>query len=81
LLAGVGQHEAAALALGAEAAATLTVPLRAREQAQHEAAVAAVQSALGARRFQAIAQRAAALTFGELIAELRAVVAALPADG
>jgi predicted ATPase len=81
LLAGVGQHEAAALALGAEAAATLTVPLRAREQAQHEAAVAAVQSALGARRFQAIAQRAAALSFGELIAELRAVVAALPADG
>jgi hypothetical protein len=78
LLADVGQYEAAALALSAEAAAPMTVPLRAREQASHLAAMTRVEQALGEHRFTALAQRASTLTFAQLLSELRRVVEDLP---
>jgi predicted ATPase/class 3 adenylate cyclase len=78
LLADVGQLEAAALALEAEAAAPLTVPLRSRERAIHDAAMGRVRDGLGEHRVAAIAQRAATLRFSDLLAELRRALAGLP---
>lgn len=80
LLADVGQFDAAALALEAEAAAPLTVPLRARERANHEVARALVRDGLGDDRLAAVARRAATLSFSDLLAELHQAIAALPAD-
>ena len=75
--AALGDAESAAVALGADAEASLKLPLREREQARHEAVVADVRAALGPDVFAAQMARGAAMTPSELVEQLRAAVAEL----
>jgi hypothetical protein len=73
-LADLGHHRWAAVALGAEMAATLKLPLRERERSRHEAVVARVREALGEAAFRSEAARASSLTPHELVSELRSAI-------
>lgn len=70
----LGAFEDAALALGAQAAATLKLPLRERERERYETVVASVQAELGDDRYAEAADRGARLTVEQLVDELRAAV-------
>jgi predicted ATPase/DNA-binding SARP family transcriptional activator len=76
-LAALGRYELAAVALGAEAGATLKLPVREREQRRHDAVVAEVTRALGATAFEAAASRGAAMSAESLVAALRDLAASL----
>jgi predicted ATPase/class 3 adenylate cyclase len=73
--AALGSPAWAAVALGADAEASLKLPLREREQARHEAVVAEVRAALGPDGFAEQAARGAAISPAELVSQLRAAVA------
>jgi predicted ATPase/class 3 adenylate cyclase len=75
--AGLGQFAAAALAFGAEAGAASKLPMRAREGERHDAAMARAEQALGGGEYARQAERGAAMTPEELVAELRAQATAL----
>jgi hypothetical protein len=75
--ASLGHHEWAAVALGADAEASLKLPLRDREQARHDAVVTDVRAALGPERFAEYAARGAAMSHDELVDQLRAAVTGL----
>ena len=68
---GLGDHEAAAMAFGAEADAATKLPMRAREGDRHQAALDRTRGALGAEEYDQQAARGAAMTPEDLVAELR----------
>lgn len=80
ILSDLGAHESAAEALGAEAAATLKLPLRARERARYDAVVEALRNHLGEDRFTQVSGRGARLTVEELADEIRMAVERLTLD-
>jgi hypothetical protein len=69
--AGLGDHEAAALAFGAEAEASSKLPMRAREGDRHQAAIDASRAALGGDDYDRLAARGAAMAPEDLVVELR----------
>jgi predicted ATPase/class 3 adenylate cyclase len=76
-LAALGRPDLAAVALGAEQAAPLKLPLRPQEREVHDVVTAQVKTDLGADEFNRHAARGAALRPVELVHELRA---GLPLD-
>jgi hypothetical protein len=68
---GLGDHEAAAMAFGAEAGAALKLPMRAGEVDRHQAAVDQSRAALGEEEYDQHAARGAAMALEDLVAELR----------
>jgi predicted ATPase/class 3 adenylate cyclase len=77
-LAALGRADLAAVAIGAEQAAPLKLPLRRREEQLHNAVVAEVTDELGPAEFSRHTARGAGLGPADLVQELRA---GLPADG
>jgi hypothetical protein len=71
LLARQGACEAAALALGAEAHASLKLPVRQRERRRHEPVVEHVRALLGEDVYERLSARGAQLTPEALVDELR----------
>jgi predicted ATPase/DNA-binding SARP family transcriptional activator len=79
-LADLGLAEDAVVLAGAEARASLNLPMRPRERQRHESVLAALRERLGQIGFDRLLARGGALSSDELVSLLRAVSDALPAD-
>jgi hypothetical protein len=74
--AAIGRYEWAAIALGADAAATLKLPLREREQTRHDAVIAEVRGGLGNELYEHHAARGAAMTPEQLVETFKPAIEA-----
>jgi hypothetical protein len=76
-LADIGLLEEAAVVAGAEARASLNLPMRVRERRRHETVMATLAERLGAPAFETLRTRGASLSDEELLVTLTSIATAV----